>query len=55
MDVSYEYIDIESDPNSAEWVKRQNHGKELKPTVDIDGEILAEPSNAELEQALANR
>ena len=53
-DVAYEYIDLESDPKASEWVKGQNGGKELKPTVDIDGEVLAEPSNAQLEQALAN-
>ena len=51
--VPFEYINIENDPGSSEWVKRQNDGKELKPTIDIDGRILAEPSNDELDAALA--
>jgi glutaredoxin len=51
--VAFEYIDIEKDPAASEWVKRQNHGKELKPTIDINGQILAEPTNEELDAALA--
>ena len=51
--VPFEYINIEKDPGASEWVKRQNDGKELKPTIDIDGRILAEPSNDELDAALA--
>lgn len=51
--IQHEYIDVEKDAVASEWVKQQNHGKELKPTIDLGGEVLAEPSNAELEQALA--
>ena len=53
LHVPFDYIDIEKDPAASEWVKRQNHGKELKPTIDIEGRILAEPSNEELDAALA--
>jgi hypothetical protein len=53
LGVAFDYIDIEKDPAASEWVKRQNHGKELKPTVDIEGRILAEPTNDELDAALA--
>jgi thioredoxin reductase (NADPH) len=51
--VPFDYIDIEKDPDASEWVKRQNHGKELKPTIDIEGRVLAEPTNEELDAALA--
>jgi hypothetical protein len=34
-------------------VKAQNGGKEKKPTIDIEGRILAEPTNKELDAALA--
>ena len=52
-DIPHEYIDVEKDPEASEWVKQQNHGKEMKPTVDIGGEVLSEPSNTELEEAIA--
>lgn len=51
--VPFDYINIERDPKAAEWVRSQNGGKEKKPTVDIDGTILSEPSNEELDAALA--
>jgi glutaredoxin len=53
LGVPFEYINVEEDPAASEWVKRQNNGKELKPTIDIDGVILAEPSNRELEAAVS--
>jgi glutaredoxin len=53
LGVPFKYIDIENDPAASEWVKRQNHGKEMKPTIDIDGCVLAEPTNEELDAALA--
>lgn len=49
----FEYIDVEQDQSASAWVKKQNHGKEKKPTVDIDGIILSEPTNQELESALS--
>jgi glutaredoxin len=52
LGVDYEYIDIEKDSAAAKWVKAQNGGKEKKPTIDIDGVILPEPSNRELDAAL---
>lgn len=52
LGVKYQFIDIEADPKAAQWVRRQNDGKERKPTLDIDGVILSEPSNAEVDSAL---
>jgi len=51
--VQYEYIDVEQDEAASKWVKDQNNGKEKKPTIDVDGQILSEPTNAELDQALS--
>lgn len=53
--IPYDYVDIDDDPESAKWVAEQNGGKEKKPTVDIDGFILSEPTNEELDEALAGR
>jgi len=51
--IDYDYIDIEGDPQASAWVKEQNDGKEKKPTLAIDGMILSEPTNDELDEALA--
>lgn len=50
--IPYSYVDIDNDPQWRKWVADQNHGKEKKPTLDINGTILTEPSNAELDAAL---
>jgi glutaredoxin len=50
--IPFKYINVETDSAASEWVKRQNNGKELKPTIDIEGLILSEPSNQELDYAL---
>jgi mycoredoxin len=50
--VEFDYIDVDADPAASQWVKDQNGGKEKKPTVDVSGRILSEPSNAELDAAL---
>jgi hypothetical protein len=43
---------VEQDKQASEWVKQQNDGKERKPTVKIGEQVLAEPSDQALEQAL---
>lgn len=50
--VSYQYIDVDADPLAKEWVVQQNGGKQKTPTVVIDDQILIEPENADLENAL---
>lgn len=52
LGVEYEYTNIDQDREAAQWVAAQNDGKEKKPTIDIDGQVLSEPSNRELDQAL---
>jgi len=52
LGVEYEYINIDQDREAAQWVAAQNDGKEKKPTIDIDGQILSEPSSRALDQAL---
>lgn len=50
--IPFDYINIEREPEAAAWVRAQNDGKEVKPTVDVGGQILAEPTNQELDEAL---
>ena len=52
LGVAYQYINVEQDKQASEWVKQQNDGKERKPTVKIGRQVLAEPSDQALEQAL---
>ena len=51
-EIPHEYIDVEKDPKASEWVKQQNGGKEIKPTVEIGRRVLSAPSNAELDEAV---
>ena len=55
LNISYHYIDIDHDKTAAKWVADHNHGKEKKPTIDIDGEILTEPSNHQLDNVLKSK
>lgn len=52
--VEYEYINIEEVPGAAEEVEKINNGYRSIPTIIFpDGRILVEPSNEELQKALA--
>ena len=55
IEIRYEYVDIDEDAEGMEFVERQNSGKQRTPTLDIDGRILAEPSDAELESVLKEK
>jgi len=53
--VPYQYVDIETNDRAAAWVKEQNGGKQITPTVRMPGLVLAEPSDGELDAALRSR
>jgi glutaredoxin len=55
LGVEYQYINIDHDREAAQWVAAQNGGKEKKPTIDIDGEILSEPPSGLLDQVLQTK
>ena len=51
--VDYTYIDIEKHPETVEFIKAQNNGMRIIPTILFpDGTKLAEPSNAEMAEVL---
>ncbi len=52
LGVEYEYINIDQDRKAAQWVAEQNDGKEKKPTIDVDGEVLSTPPNGLLDETL---
>lgn len=55
LGVAYDYIDVDRDHTAADWVKRHNGGKERRPTIDIAGQVLSEPSDHDLESALREK
>jgi mycoredoxin len=52
LGVPYDYFDVDRDPAARIWVLEQNNGKQRTPTLDVDGQILVEPSEEELERLL---
>jgi glutaredoxin len=52
LGLKFDYVDIDHDRKAAAWVRQQNHGREKKPTLDIDGTILTEPSDDDLDETL---
>jgi glutaredoxin len=50
--IPYVYIDIEQDTEAAAFVRSKNDGKERKPTILIDDEVLVEPDADALNEAL---
>ena len=55
LGIEYQYINIDRDREAARWVAEQNGGKEKKPTIDIDGEILSEPPSGLVDQVLQTK
>ncbi|MDP8924549.1 MAG: glutaredoxin family protein [Chloroflexota bacterium] len=50
--VDYEYVNIEQDPDAAAWVREQNGGMEVKPTLKLGNDVLTAPRADVLEEAL---
>lgn len=55
LSVTYDYVDVEKDAAASAWVKKQNDGKERKPTVEVNGQVLSVPSNHELASVLREK
>ena len=51
--VRYAWVDVEQDDSGRAFVQKHNDGKTMVPTIVFDdGEVLAEPSNADLARKL---
>ena len=53
--IPYKYINIDHDRQAAKWVAEQNDGREKKPTLNIDGTVLSEPTDDELDEVLEEK
>ena len=46
LGIPYKFVNVDDDEAASAWITEQNNGKPpLRSTVDIDGELLIEPSN----------
>jgi glutaredoxin len=52
LEIDYQYINVEQNKEASEWVKRQNGGKERKPTIIVGEQVLTVPNESELDSAL---
>ena len=52
LGIPHEYINIDENEAAEFLITRQNNGKRVTPTVDLNGKFLFEPSDPELDQAL---
>ena len=50
--IPYTYVNVEEDQSASAWVREQNGGQELKPTITVGERVLRAPSEAELNMAL---
>jgi mycoredoxin len=55
LGVAYQYVNIEEDARAAEWVRGHNDGKELKPTLEVAGQVLSVPTDHDLTAALREK
>lgn len=56
IDVSYDWVDVEEDPDANTRIAELNNGKRVIPTLLLeDGRVLVNPSNADLATALGLR
>ena len=55
LKISYNYVNIDRDRQAAKWVADQNDGREKKPTLDIEGTVLSEPTDEELDEVLEEK
>lgn len=54
--IPYHWVDIEQDPEAERFVIEKNAGKRIIPTITFaDGDVLVEPSNAQLAAKLGLR
>lgn len=52
LGVPFVYVNVDKQPEGADWVREHNDGKQKLPTVDVDGKILSIPDEDELAAAL---
>ncbi len=50
--VTYRYVDVDADPEAERRIAEMNNGRSIRPTVEIGGDVMVNPSMPELESQL---
>ena len=53
--VAYDWIDIDADEDANRRIAELNNGKRVIPTIELDGDVLVNPSDAQLAERLGLR
>ena len=53
--VAYDWIDIEADEDANRRIAELNNGKRVIPTIELNGDVLVNPSDAQLAERLGLR
>jgi thioredoxin reductase (NADPH) len=54
LQIAFEFKDLDESPELNDYIANLNNGHRVMPTIQIDNEILINPSDAELGTALEN-
>jgi glutaredoxin len=55
LGVDFDYVDLEQDRQSEAWVKQFTGGKRVTPTLDVQGSILVNLDECELETCMREK
>lgn len=55
LGVQYEYVNVDTDEQALHWVEQHNGGRRRLPTIDLAGQVIAQPSERDLELALRGK
>lgn len=55
LGVEFEYHDVDADATALDRAKALNRGERRTPIIDLNGEVLVEPTNGQLTEALGRR
>ena len=55
LGVAYRYIEVDDDPEAERRIAGWNHGRSIRPTIDMSGDIFINPDDGTLFQELQAR
>jgi len=55
LGVAYRYVDVDANPEDEKRIAGWNNGRSIRPTFDMGGDILVNPSPATVQSELQKR
>ncbi len=52
LNVDFRYVDVDAEPEAEKLIASWNNGRSIRPTLDLDGDILVNPSDDKLVEEL---